>query len=127
MTEAVLQPFPSRFQRLVFEGPLTIYDAGTLKVQLQAMLEKTEGDGLELDLAQVTEIDTAGLQLLLLTQRESQRQRRALRIVAASETVLEIIGFCHLADFFDTAPAPPAQAESRPEPGRAELPALSSS
>jgi len=109
MTEAVLQPFPSRFQRLVFEGPLTIYDAGTLKVQLQAMLEKTEGDGLELDLAQVTEIDTAGLQLLLLAQRESQRLQRPLRIVA-SVSVREIIGFYHLDDFFSEALMPGAQA-----------------
>jgi len=127
MNDAAPQSPPPCSRRLVVDGPLTIYDACALKIRLQTALEQTDGDGLELDLSQVSEIDTAGLQLLLLAQRESRRRRRALRIVAASETVLEVIGFCHLADFFGEAPAPPAHAERRPEPGRAELPALSSS
>jgi len=125
MNDAAPQSPPPCSRRLVVDGPLTIYDACALKIRLQTALEQTDGDGLELDLSQVSEIDTAGLQLLLLAQRESQRRRRPLRIIAASEAVLDVIGFCHLADFFGEAPAPPAQAESRPEPGRAELPASS--
>jgi len=109
MTEAVSQSLPPRPQRLAFEGPLTVYDAGAFKTRLQAMLEQTDVEGLELDLSQVTEIDTAGLQLLLLAQRESQRLQRPLRIVA-SVSVREIIGFYHLDDFFSEALMPGAQA-----------------
>ena len=128
MTDAASQPLPPPSRRLVFDGPLTIYDAGALKVRLQAALQQADDDGMELDLAQVSEIDTAGLQLLLLTRRESQRLRRPLHIVAASAAVREAIGFCHLVDFFGEALAiSDTQAESRPESHPAELPALSCS
>lgn len=110
MTAAAV-PSPSlRAQRLVFDGQLTIYDAGALKARLQAALEQADGNGLELDLAQVAEIDTAGLQLLLLARRESQRLQRPLRIVAASAALREVVEFCHLGDFFGEALPPEAQA-----------------
>lgn len=103
MINAALPPLPSPPGRLVLDGPLTIYDAGALKLPLQAGLEQAGADGLELDLAGVTEVDLAGLQLLVLARRESQRLRRPLRIVAASATVREVIGFCRLDDFFGEA------------------------
>jgi anti-anti-sigma regulatory factor len=47
---------------------MTIYQAQAQKEQLLAALAATEH--LELDLSAVTEMDTAGLQLLLLLKRE---------------------------------------------------------
>lgn len=109
MTTADLHAPPSRAQRLVFDGQLTIYDAAALKTRLQAALEQADEDGLELDLAQVAEIDTAGLQLLLLARRESQRLQRPLRIVGASAALREVVGFCHLGDFFGETLPPDAR------------------
>lgn len=85
---------------LTLEGDLTIYEASLHKAMLQAALEQAGAEGLELDLSQVSEIDTAGLQVLLLAQRESQRLLRPLIITGANAAVQETISFCHLQDFF---------------------------
>ena len=54
-------------------------------------------DELELDLMQVGEIDTAGLQLLILLKKEAQRTGKRLSIVAHSQSVRAVIDFCNLA------------------------------
>ena len=54
-------------------------------------------DELELDLMQVGEIDTAGLQLLILLKKEAQRTGKRLAIVAHSQAVRAVIDFCNLA------------------------------
>ena len=54
-------------------------------------------DELELDLMQVGEIDTAGLQLLILLKKEAQRSGKHLAIVAHSQPVRAVIDFCNLA------------------------------
>lgn len=106
MTIATLTSQPSGARRLAFNGPLTIYDAEAIKAHLHAALQQTKGVPLELDLAAVTDIDLAGLQLLLLARRESLRLELPLRIIAASAAVREVIGFCHLGDFFGDTLAP---------------------
>ena len=57
--------------RLTVHEDMTIYHALDLKQRLMGALEANAN--LELDLAQVSEIDTAGLQLLILTKREAAR------------------------------------------------------
>ncbi|MNY78238.1 hypothetical protein D3C86_2184100 [compost metagenome] len=57
-------------------------------------------DELELNLAQVAEMDTAGLQLLVLLKKESQRTGKRLRIVAHSQAVSSVIDFCNMAAEF---------------------------
>ena len=54
-------------------------------------------DELELDLMQVGDIDTAGLQLLILLKKEAQRTGKRLSIVAHSQAVRAVIDFCNLA------------------------------
>jgi len=54
-------------------------------------------DELELDLMQVGDIDTAGLQLLILLKKEAQRSGKRLSIVAHSQAVRAVIDFCNLA------------------------------
>ncbi|NLC37175.1 MAG: STAS domain-containing protein [Alcaligenaceae bacterium] len=91
---------PSQASRLTLEGDLTIYEASLHKARLQAALEQADEDGLELDLSRVAEIDTAGLQILLLARRESQRLQLPLRITGVSGAVRDAIGFCRLDAFF---------------------------
>ena len=74
---------------------LTIYHALEQKHRLLDALGST--DELELDLMQVGDIDTAGLQLLILLKKEAQRSGKRLSIVAHSQAVRAVIDFCNLA------------------------------
>jgi len=77
---------------LALEGEVTIFHALDIKGRLLDFLGS--GDELELDLSGVAELDSAGLQLLLLARREARQQGRALtftRHSAAVRQVLEIV------------------------------------
>lgn len=100
MTSIVSTNAPSQVSRLTLEGDLTIYEASLHKARLQAALEQADEGGLEMDLSKVAEIDTAGLQILLLARRESLRLQQPLRITGANAAVRDVIGFCRLDDFF---------------------------
>ncbi len=81
--------------RLSLTEDLTIYHALEQKMTLlDALAATTE---LELDLLQVGEIDTAGLQLLILLKKEAQRVGKRVAIVAHSQAVRSVIDFCNLA------------------------------
>ncbi|WP_028995923.1 STAS domain-containing protein [Azonexus hydrophilus] len=84
--------------RLVIVEDMTIYNALDQKNQLVAALDAA--DGLELDLSQVAEIDSAGLQLLILAKREAARLDKQMSIVAHSPVVRQTLDFCNLAAFF---------------------------
>jgi len=84
--------------RLVINEDMTCYHAMALKDQLLEGLDCS--DALELDLSQVAEIDTAGLQLLMLAKREAGSRNKPLSIVAHSPVVRQTIDFCNLAAFF---------------------------
>ena len=85
----------SSTQLLTLAENLTIYHALDQKQQLLDAL--SNADELELDLMQVGEIDTAGLQLLILLKKEAQRAGKRLSIVAHSQAVRAVIDFCNLA------------------------------
>ena len=88
---------------------LTIYHALEQKHMLLDALGST--DELELDLMQVGEIDTAGLQLLILLKKEAQRAGKRLSIVAHSQAVRSVIDFCNLAaELGDPLVIPAAEA-----------------
>ncbi|MBS1198307.1 MAG: anti-sigma factor antagonist [Proteobacteria bacterium] len=87
-------------QCLAINDDLTIYNAQTLKQKLVGAINKYKL--IELDLSQVSQIDSAGLQLLIFAKRESTRLNKEIRIVAHSKAVQETIDFCNLAtDFGD--------------------------
>ena len=99
-------PKPRRGRaRLSIAGELTIYRAAELKLQLVEQLERHSA--LDLDLAQVSEIDCAGLQLLLFAQRATQARNGELRFIAPSPVVLEVFALLQLAP---PAIAPPEAA-----------------
>lgn len=82
-------------QRLSVTEELTIYHALDQKnLLLDALLTC---DVLELDLVQVGDIDTAGLQLLIMLKKEAQRTGKRVAIVAHSQAVQSVIDFCNLA------------------------------
>lgn len=85
--------------RLRIAGEMTIYSAGDLKTKLLGAL----ADCRELDVsaAEVTEMDTAGVQLLLLAKREAARAGKTLRLVAPSPAVQDVLACYRLAAEFD--------------------------
>ena len=90
-------------QRLVLDDDLTSSHALEQKHRLLDAL--AGADDLELDLRRAAEIDTAGLQLLLLLQREARRAGKRVAIAAASPAVRALIGFCNLAAELGDPPA----------------------
>jgi len=83
---------------LTVSDDLTIYHALDLKQQLIAALHDSEA--IELDLSHVREIDTAGLQVLILLKREASQQHKDVLISACSPAVHQTISFCNLSKFF---------------------------
>lgn len=80
---------------LRIEGELTIFRAMELKPVLLA-----EPLPQEIDLAGVTEIDTAGVQLLMLAKRSALAQQRELRLVGHSPAVIEVFELLNVAAYF---------------------------
>ena len=73
---------------------MTIYTAATMKEQLLTSLKN--GSGVTLDLSGVPEIDTAGIQLLLLTAREAERTGGRMTIDAMSPAVGDTLRLLNL-------------------------------
>lgn len=85
-------------QQLTIEGELTIFTAAEQKIKLLNFLNS--GDALEINLSQVAELDTAGLQLLILIKREAAQQRKQLSFTMHSKAVLEILELANLTTAF---------------------------
>lgn len=87
---------------LFIEGDLNIYRAAELKEALLGAVHHAHAHAqvLEVDLAGVTEIDTAGVQLLMLAKRTALQLQRELRLVAHSPAVLEVFELLDLAAWF---------------------------
>jgi anti-sigma B factor antagonist len=76
-------------------GEMTVYTCSALKQQLLAELTQHPDANL-IELAQVTEIDTAGLQILLMARRHASALGRNLRLVNPSHAVTEVLELCRL-------------------------------
>jgi anti-anti-sigma regulatory factor len=80
---------------LRIEGELTIFRAMELKpIMLADPLPE------EIDLSGVTEVDTAGVQLLMLAKRAAVEQQRELRLVGHSPAVMEVFELMNVAAYF---------------------------
>jgi anti-sigma B factor antagonist len=89
---------PSPNAILHIEGDMTIYQAGEQRAQILAALADTTR--LELNLAAVSELDTAGVQVLLLAKKAALAEGRQLDLVAHSAAVLDVFELLRLATFF---------------------------
>lgn len=81
---------------LHIEGEMTIYRAAELKRELLAALD--QASTLELDLSKVTDIDGAGIQLLILAMRTAREQGVALHTVDHSAAVREVFALLGFSD-----------------------------
>jgi anti-sigma B factor antagonist len=88
-------------------GEFNIYVAVEFRdVLLKAL---ATGNDLEVDLAAVTEMDAAGLQQLLVAQREASAGGKKMRITGAGPAVLEVMELCNVATRFEGVPVVPPQ------------------
>jgi anti-sigma B factor antagonist len=91
-------------------GEMTIYAAGELHGQFLARFD--ECGGITFDLSAVAEIDSAGLQLLILAQQYAAAVGKAFGLTAISPAVGELLELFGLGAFFGYPPiaAPAAKA-----------------
>lgn len=79
---------------LAVQGELNIYHAARLKDELlEALSSQPE---LEVDLGEVEDCDSSGVQLLLLLKREARRQDKRLSLVNHSACVADVIELLNL-------------------------------
>lgn len=79
-------------------GELTIFRTAELKALILPVIN--EHKVIEIDLSQVTEIDGAGLLLMISIKLEVLQQDKALRYVGHSGAVTEALDICNLSGFF---------------------------
>lgn len=89
------------------EDELSIYTASAVTATLCEAI--AAHDRIAIDLSGVTEIDTAGLQILLVARKEALLRHRELSFVGQSRVVLEGLHLMNLINFF-TFDAAAAQA-----------------
>jgi len=86
-------------------GEMSIYRAAELKPVLLQALADGGAAPLAIDLSQVSEFDSAGLQLLMATARAAADAGTALRLHAPSPAVQEVLALLDLTRCFDTIAA----------------------
>ncbi|UCV05028.1 lipid asymmetry maintenance protein MlaB [Dechloromonas denitrificans] len=85
---------------LAIAGEFTIFTASTLKEQILQTIRQAEMTEVEIDLSNVTEIDSAGLQLMILAKIEALGRGKNIHFTRHSDPVLDLIDLCDLAGFF---------------------------
>ena len=86
----------SPHRALPLEGEMTIYRAAELRASIAHAIEGATA--LTLDLSDVTEIDSAGAQLLIAARRTARETGCALTIAGYSDAVCEALDVLGLAD-----------------------------
>ena len=89
---------------LAIEGEMTIYRAAELK---QTLLGALGNPGpVQIDLSGVTEVDSAGVQLLMLVRQLADTRKKELYLLGHSPSLLEVLELLNLAHYLGAAPAP---------------------
>lgn len=83
---------------LAIQDDMTIYSALELRDMIAHHLHGARE--IRVDLAQVTEMDSAGLQILLWLKQETLQKHIALTLVSHSKAVVEILELLNLTGFF---------------------------
>ncbi len=84
--------------RAYVEGDMTIYTASALKEKLAQVIDDPRA--LELNLSLVVEIDSSGVQLLMLVKREREQAQRTVSLTQHSVAVLDVFELMGLAPYF---------------------------
>ncbi|MBY0453298.1 MAG: STAS domain-containing protein [Burkholderiaceae bacterium] len=85
---------------LRISGEFSILTAQELKQYLLDAVIRSETPEIKIDLSEVTEFDSAGLQLMVMTKREAERRGKYIRFEPCSATVLDLLALCDLVDYF---------------------------
>ena len=80
-------------------GDLTIYEAESIRKGIMDAVF-ANGQKLEINLSSIDEIDTCGMQVLMLAKRESEKIGKELILKSHSPAVLELMDVFHLAEYF---------------------------
>lgn len=96
-------------RQIVITGELTIYTAKEWRDRL--MNEMTGSDDIQVDLTDVSEIDSAGLQLLLSMQRQAGIEGRHLQFGQCSSAVSTLFDFTRLMPSLNSDPHNMAKGE----------------
>lgn len=87
-------------QPIKITGDLTIYQVAEWRERLlPALLGSNE---IQLDLSEMGEIDTAGLQILIALNRQVADENGSFSIVSCSESVRQVIDFMKLGAWLST-------------------------
>ena len=93
------------------QGEMTIYNALENQAALLKLLEAT--GQLDIDLSKVTEMDSAGLQLLILAKQEATRNNKIVRLIEHSDASLEVLELCNLSRLFEDQQPEAQQLDDR--------------
>ena len=86
---------------LKVDGDLNIYNAADLKANMLGFVEDFKE--FEIDMSAVDEIDTAGIQLLLLFKNKAEQEERNVQLSGCNEQVFDLLNLYQLQDW--VAPA----------------------
>ncbi len=78
------------------DGEMTIYRATEVAQALFEAVRAQTGD-VSLDMSEVIEFDSSGLQLVLMARRMVEANGHVLNVVQPSECVLEVLKLCNVA------------------------------
>jgi anti-anti-sigma factor len=85
---------------VVIEEDMTIYEAVDQKTKLIKALKLKKNKQMEIDLSNVNEMDTAGLQILLLLKQTAEKAKKIVLLIAHSPASLDVIDRYNLAAYF---------------------------
>lgn len=85
------------------DAEMTIHRAADLKQTVLGVLAGPAAP-VELDLAGVTELDSAGVQLLLLVRTLARARQQELRVVACSAAARQVLSLLNLTETLAVAP-----------------------
>lgn len=84
---------------IALDGDITIYRAVELHRRLQLALSQP-GTRLDMDLSAVTDLDSAGVQLLMAAKRAAEATGGSLVLSGHSPAVVDVFEMMNLAGFF---------------------------
>jgi anti-anti-sigma factor len=94
----------------VLGDELNIYTASEQKEELLNLLD--DARELEIDLSKVAEMDSAGLQILIMLKQEAERQDKQLRLINHSQAVFEVFELLDVSSVFGDPVVIPAEWRS---------------
>ena len=80
--------------RVEIKGELSIFTAADICHRLLDALESAQD--VEVDLSEVTEVDSAGMQLMVAAKKEAALRHSQLRFTGHSAAVFDVVELCNL-------------------------------